>query len=321
MSSNPAPNRPCAPAFDPDARLAALIQQGAHLSPVRCGVVHPCDEVSLRGAVDAANHQLIEPLLIGPEAKIRATADQFGIDIKGLQIVTAPHSHAAADLAAAMAAEGKVESLMKGSLHSKELLHAIVATTALRTKRRLSHIFRFEVPLYPKPLFITDAALNIQPTLRQKQDIVQNAIDLAHVLGNMKPKVAILAAVEMVEPDMIATIDAAALCKMADRGQIKGGLLDGPLAFDNAISPEAVEIKHIESKVAGQADILVVPDLESGNMLAKQLEYLAGAISSGIVLGARVPLALTSRAEGVRSRLGSALLAKLVAHHYRVHKP
>jgi phosphate acetyltransferase len=214
-----------------------------------------------------------------------------------------------------MAASGEVQSMMKGSLHTDELIHAVLSRTELRTGRRMSHVFRFDVPLYSKPLVITDAALNIRPTLVEKVDIVQNAIDFARLLGVELPRVALLAALENVSTHMPSTLDAAALCKMADRGQIRGGLLDGPLAFDNAISPEATLIKQIESKVAGQADVLVVPDLESGNMLAKQLEYLAGAAGSGLVLGARVPIALTSRADGPRARASSALLALLVAHH------
>ncbi|MDD2948325.1 MAG: bifunctional enoyl-CoA hydratase/phosphate acetyltransferase, partial [Rugosibacter sp.] len=231
------------------------------------------------------------------------------------------HSHEAADKAADMAARGEVDMLMKGSLHTDELIHAVLARPTLRTGRRMSHVFRFDVPLYAKPLLITDAALNICPTLQEKVDIVQNAIDFAHVMGIAAPKVAILAAVETVSPNMASTLDAAALCKMADRGQIKGGVLDGPLAFDNAISPEAARIKHIESLVAGDADILVVPDLESGNMLAKQLEYLGGANGAGLVLGARVPIALTSRADGLMNRVASALLAQLVAYSTRTHQP
>ena len=224
---------------------------------------------------------------------------------------------AAAELAASMAARREVEVLMKGSLHTDEMIKAVLAQPALRTGRRMSHVFRFDVPLYPKPLLITDAALNIRPSLEEKVDIIQNAIDFARILGVETPKVAILSAVETVNPNIPSTIDAAALCKMADRGQIKGGLLDGPLAFDNAISAQAAEIKHIESRVAGDADILAVPDLESGNMLAKQLEYLAGASGSGIVLGARVPIALTSRSDGPTARVSSALLAVLAAYDAR----
>ena len=234
--------------------------------------------------------------------------------MNGLDIVNTPHSHAAAEHAAAMADAGEVQSLMKGSLHTDELIRAVLARAGLRTGRRMSHVFRFDVPLYSKPLLITDAALNIRPTLEEKVDIVQNAIAFARMLGVELPRVAILSAQEKVSSNMPSTVDAAALCKMADRGQIRGGLLDGPLAFDNAISSEAAMVKQIASPVAGQADILAVPDLESGNMLAKQLEYLAGATGSGIVLGARVPIALTSRADGPRARVASATLVQLVAH-------
>jgi phosphate acetyltransferase len=300
--------------FDPEARFKDLLAAVRNLPAVRCAVVHPCDEGSLRGAVDAAAYGLLVPVLIGPEARIRAIAEEFELDLNGVEIVHTPHSHAAAEQASLMAASGAVQSLMKGSLHTDELIHAVLAQKELRTGRRMSHVFRFDVPLYNKPLVITDAALNIRPTLEEKVDIVQNAIDFARLLGVELPRVAVLAALENVSSSMPSTLDAAALCKMADRGQIRGGLLDGPLGFDNAISPEASQIKKIESKVAGQADILVVPDLESGNMLAKQLEYLAGAAGAGLVLGARVPIALTSRADGPRARVSSALLAQLVAH-------
>lgn len=307
--------------FDPEARTRNLLARGSGLEAIRCGVVHPCDEGSLLGAIEAAENNLIEPILIGPEAKIRQCAERFGININSIEIIPAPHSHAAADLAATMAASGRFEALMKGSLHTDELMHAVINQAGLRTKRRLSHIFRFEVPLYQKPLLISDAALNIKPGLQEKVDIVQNAIHLSEILGLVNPRVALLSAVETITPAIASTIDAAALCKMADRGQITGGILDGPLAFDNAISLEAARIKQIQSPVAGQADILIVPDLESGNMLAKQLEYLAGGIGAGIVMGARMPIALTSRADGPLTRIASALLAKLVAHHYRAHKP
>ncbi len=307
--------------FDPEARLKNLLAQGAHLPAIRCGVVHPCEPGAIQGALDAAARDLIIPVLIGPKARIESIAKANGLDISGLEIVDTPHSHASADMAASMAAEGKVEALMKGSLHTDELMGAVLHTPTLRTKRRVSHIFRFEVPLYDKPLLITDAAINIKPTLTDKADIIQNAIQLAHILGNPNPKVAILSAVETVNPNIASTLDAAALCKMADRRQITGAELDGPLAFDNAISREAAKIKKIESSVAGQADILLAPDLESANMIAKQLEYFGGATGSGIVLGARIPIALTSRADGPDTRMASALLAKLVAHHYRSHKP
>jgi phosphate acetyltransferase len=305
--------------FDPEQRHAHLLALGAHLEPVRCGVVHPCDAESLQGALDAHRAGLIQAVLIAPEAKLRAVAAAAHIDLMGIDIIPVAHSHEAAEVAAQMAADKQVEALMKGSLHTDELIHAVVSQKGLRTGRRMSHVFRFEAPTYPKPLYITDAALNIAPSLAEKADIVQNAILFAQIMGVAEPKVAILSAVETVNPSIPSTLDAAALCKMADRGQIKGGLLDGPLAFDNAVSPHAAEIKHITSAVAGQADILVAPDLESGNMMAKQLEYLAGASGAGVVLGARVPIALTSRADTATTRSASALLAKLIAHHYRTH--
>ncbi|WP_284337507.1 bifunctional enoyl-CoA hydratase/phosphate acetyltransferase [Comamonas sp. NoAH] len=303
--------------FDPEARLKDLLSRADALETVRCAVVHPCDAGSLSGAMDAARHGLIKPVLIGPEGRIRHIAQEAGISLDGVEIISVEHSHAAAERAAAMAARQEVEILMKGSLHTDELLKAVLAQPALRTERRLSHIFRFDVPLYDKPLLITDAAINIRPSLLEKADIVQNAIDFARVMGTDTPKVAILSAVETVTPSIPSTLDAAALCKMADRGQIKGGQLDGPLAFDNAISMDAVRIKGIASGVAGQADILAAPDMESGNMLAKQLEYLAGASGSGLVLGARVPIALTSRADGPRARVASCVLAVLAAHDRR----
>jgi len=303
--------------YDPEARLKELLARGAHLAPVRCAVVHPCDTESLQGAVDAAGLGLIVPVLVGPSARIRQLAADAGMDISGMQLVDTEHSHASAEAAAALAAQGDVEALMKGSLHTDEMVHAVLGQRALRTGRRMSHVFRFDVPAYSKPILITDAALNIHPTLQEKVDIVQNAIDFAHVMGVASPKVALLSAVETVNPAIPSTLDAAALCKMADRGQIKGGVLDGPLAFDNAISAHAAHVKGIRSPVAGDADILAVPDLESGNMLAKQLEYLAGASGSGIVLGARIPIALTSRADGPAARVASALLVKLVAHYTR----
>lgn len=302
-------------------RQQALLTLGRGLAPVPCAVAHPCDAESLAGALQAAQQGLIAPVLVGPQARIEALAAAAGLDIGHLPRVAVAHSHEAASRAAAMAAAGEVEGLMKGSLHTDELMSAVLAQAGLRTQRRLSHVFRFDVPLYDKPLLITDAALNIRPTLLEKLDIVQNAIDLAHVLGIERPRVAILSALETVNPAIPSTLDAAALCKMADRGQITGALLDGPLAFDNAVSPEAVRIKGIASQVAGQADVLVVPDLESGNMLAKQLQYLAGASGCGIVLGARVPIALTSRADGPAARVASALLLQLLAHHYRQHRP
>lgn len=303
--------------FDPQARLRQLLSKADSLAAVRCAVVHPCDTESLSGALDAAQHGLIVPLLVGPRGRIESTARENGLSLEGVEIIDAPHSHAAAEAAAEMAERGQVEILMKGSLHTDELLHAVVSRPALRTERRMSHVFRFEVPAYHKPLWVTDAALNIAPSLTDKADIIQNAIDFVQTMGTREPKVAILSAVETVNPAIASTIDAAALCKMADRGQIVGGLLDGPLAFDNAISAHAARIKHIDSPVAGDADILVAPNLEAGNMLAKQLEYLGGATACGLVLGARLPIALTSRADGADSRMASALLALVAAHKAR----
>ena len=307
--------------FDPQARFKDLLSMSNGLGAVRCAVVHPCDEGSLSGAMDSARYGLMVPVLIGPEARIRHVAEEFGIDLHGAEIISQPHSHAAAENAAELAAKGDVEMLMKGSLHTDELIAAVLSIRSLRTGRRMSHVFSFDVPLYHKPLLITDAALNIRPSLQEKVDIIQNAIDFARIMGVKVPKVAILSAVETVNPNIPSTLDAAALCKMASRGQITGGVLDGPLAFDNAISMHAAQIKHITSEVAGHADIMAVPDLESGNMLAKQLEYLAGASGSGIVLGARVPIALTSRAEGPSNRVASALLGLMVAHNSRRDQP
>ena len=287
-----------------------------------CAVVHPCDRASLQGAVDAAEHNLIQPFLIGPQAKIHAVAEAEGIDIKPFRIIPVEHSHAAAAKAVEMARAGKVHGLMKGSLHTDELMEAVVpSATGLRTARRISHVFVMDVPTYPRLLLVTDCAINISPDLETKADICRNAIDLAHILGIGTPRVAILSAVETVSAKLQGTLDAAALCKMADRGQITGGLLDGPLAFDNAISLEAARTKGIVSDVAGRADILLVPDLEAGNILAKQQQYLAGADSAGIVLGTRVPIVLTSRADSVRARLASAAVLKLVAHDQRTRVP
>lgn len=303
--------------FDPEARLQAWIASLAGGAPVRCAVVHPCDDGSLRGALEAAQHGLIEPVLVGPRARIEAVAAAGGLSLAGVALRDTAHSHDSAAQAVALAADGQVAMLMKGSLHTDELMEAVLAEHRLRTERRMSHVFRFEVPAYPKPLLVTDAALNITPDLSAKADIVRNAVDLARALGVAQPKVAILSAVETVTPRIPSTVEAAALCKMADRGQIAGAVLDGPLAFDNAISAEAARIKGIASPVAGQADILMVPDLEAGNMLAKQLEYLAGAASCGVVLGARVPIALTSRADTAASRMASAALAMLAARGYQ----
>jgi phosphotransacetylase/acyl dehydratase len=301
------------------ARFNDLIEATAALAPIRTAVVHPCDALSLEGALEAAERGIIVPVLVGPKAKIDAVAAECQRDLTGIEIADVPHSHAAAEYAVALARAGKVDMLMKGKLHTDELLSPVVnKETGLRTERRMSHIFALDVPNYPKPLLITDAAINIFPDLQTKRDIVQNAIDLALALGIPLPKVALLSAVETVTPTIPSTLDAAALCKMADRGQITGGVLDGPLAFDNAVSEEAAAAKNIHSDVAGNADILLVPDLEAGNMVAKQLIYLAGADAAGIVLGARVPIVLTSRADGVMSRLASAAMAQLFAHHNSV---
>jgi phosphate acetyltransferase len=301
--------------------FARLYKACAGLPPVSCAVVHPCDRDSLLGPIEAARRGLITPVLVGPEEKIWATARAEGVDLGDYRVVSVPHSHAAAAKAVELARAGEVEALMKGSLHTDEILGAVVpSATGLRTSRRLSHVFVMDVPSYPRMLLITDAAVNIFPKLEEKVDIVQNAIDLARVLGIEQPKVAILSAVETVTPKLASTIEAAALCKMAERGQITGGLLDGPLAFDNAISLQAAHTKKIVSPVAGQADILLTPDLEAGNMLAKQLSYLAGAEAAGIVLGARVPIALTSRADSVRTRLASTAVMALVAHARRTGK-
>jgi len=299
-------------------KYEAMLERCRSLAAVTTAVAHPCDETSLAGAMEAAEKGLIVPILVGPEAKIREVANAHGIALGQTRIVDTPHSHASAAKAVELVRQGEAELLMKGSLHSDELLAAVVSKdTGLRTSRRISHVFIMDVPTYHKVLLVTDAAINIAPTLEDKADICQNAIDLGITLGLRRPKVAILAAVETVNSKMQATLDAAALCKMADRGQIKGGLLDGPLAFDNAISAEAAAIKGIESKVAGEPDILLVPDLEAGNMLAKQLTFLANADSAGIVLGARVPIILTSRADSVRSRIASCGVAMLAAHARR----
>jgi phosphate acetyltransferase len=289
-----------------------------HLDPVPTAVAHPCDETSLAGVFEAMANRLITPILVGPVSKIRDIAERHGIDLGKTRIVDAAHSHESAAKAVELVRLGEAELLMKGSLHSDELLGAVVARdTGLRTARRISHVFIMDVPAYHKVLFITDAAINISPTLEDKVDICQNAIDLAIALGNHLPKVAVLAAVETVTSKMPATIDAAALCKMAQRGQITGALIDGPLGFDNAISKDAAQIKGIQSEVAGDPDILLAPDLEAGNILAKQLTFLANADSAGIVLGARVPIILTSRADSVRSRSASCAVAMLAAYARR----
>jgi phosphotransacetylase len=301
------------------AKYDALIYSCHALAPVRVAVAHPCDETSLRGAVEAAEARIIKPTLVGPEARIRALAQSLKLDISGFTLIDAPHSHAAAAKAVELVRRGEADALMKGSLHTDELLAEVVnKETGIRTARRISHVFIMDVPTYAKPLFITDAAVNIFPTLEEKVDIVQNAIDLAHALRIEQPKVAILSAVETITSKLPSTIEAAALCKMAERGQITGALLDGPLALDNAISREAAAIKHLTSPVAGDADILLVPDLEAGNMLAKELTFLADADAAGIVLGARVPIILTSRADNVRACMASCAIAALYAHARRV---
>jgi len=291
-----------------------LIDHVRSWEPMPTAVCHPCSREALEGAIDAADFDLIEPILVGPEEKIRAIADELQIDISRFRLVDALHSHDAAAKAVALCRSGESQALMKGSLHTDELMGAVVASaTGLRTERRVSHVFVMDVPTYPRPLLITDAAINIYPTLADKVNILQNAIELAHSLNIAKPKVAILSAMETINPKIPATLEAAALCKMADRGQIEGAILDGPLAFDNAVSKEAALIKGIHSPVAGEADILLVPDLEAGNMLAKQLSYLGKADSAGIVLGARVPIILTSRADSAEARLASCAVATAFA--------
>lgn len=310
----------------PEVRLHAaqglprLLDQVQPLGAITVAVVHPCDPLSLGGALDARAAGLIVPVLIGPRARIEATAAAAGLSLEDVAIEDVPHSHAAAARAVELAKAGQVQALMKGSLHTDELMSAVLASSAgLRTQRRISHCFVMQVPAYPRPFIITDAAINIAPTLQDKADIVRNAITLAHAIGVAEPRVAILAAVETVNPTMPATLDAAALCKMADRGQIKGGVLDGPLAFDNAVSAAAARVKGIHSAVAGQADVLVVPDLESGNMLAKQLEFMGDAATAGVVVGARLPIILTSRADSRETRIASCAMAVLLARHYQAN--
>ncbi|MBL8426607.1 MAG: bifunctional enoyl-CoA hydratase/phosphate acetyltransferase [Dechloromonas sp.] len=303
---------------DKHERYTHLLERVKGLEPIPTAVAHPCDAESLKGPVMAFQAGIIEPILVGPENKIRAVAEEFGIDLHGIRIVNAAHSHDSAALAVSLVRTGDAEALMKGSLHTDELMGEVVArANGLRTSRRISHVFVMDVPTYHRPLLITDAAINIAPTLEEKADIIRNAIDLAHVIGIPEPKVAILSAVETINPKIQSTLDAAALCKMADRGQIKGGLLDGPLAFDNAVSIVAAKTKGIKSAVAGHAEILVVPDLESGNMVAKQLEYLANALTAGIVLGTKVPIVLTSRADSAETRTASCVIAALIAHANR----
>jgi len=300
-------------------RYQQLLDAARQFSPIRTAIVHPCDELSIVSAIEAREAGLIVPVLVGPKSRILKAAADAHRELGDVEIIDVPHSHAAAECAVVLGREGKVEALMKGALHTDELMEAVVDKAGgLRTERRMSHVFVLDVPHYTKPLFITDAAVNIAPDLDTKRDIVRNVIELAHALGIPSPKVAILSAVETVSAKMPSTVDAAALCKMAERQQILGGILDGPLAFDNAISSEAARSKGISSPVAGQADILVVPDLEAGNMLVKQLVYLAGAQAAGIVLGARLPIILTSRADGETARLASCALAQLLVHHHQV---
>jgi phosphate acetyltransferase len=294
-------------------KFHALVTRAQTHAPVKVAVAHPCDQVSLESALSAARLKLIVPILVGPEARIREVAAKHGLDISGFEIVDAQHSHESAEKAVGLVREGRAEALMKGSLHTDELMGAVVKRdTGLRTARRISHCFIMDVPDHDQPLIITDAAVNIAPDLKAKVDIIQNAIDLAHSLGQKEVRVAILSAMESVNPDVPSTLEAAALCKMADRGQITGAVLDGPLALDNAISPESAAIKKIVSPVAGRATVLAVPDLEAGNMLAKSLSFLADADAAGIVLGAKVPIILTSRADEEMARLASCAVAQLM---------
>jgi phosphate acetyltransferase len=310
----PAQGVPPAPHTARHEKFERLLAAAQRQSPVATAIVHPCDEVSLAGAIEAARLKLVIPILVGPAARIRQAAADAALDIGKFEIVDAAHSHDAAAKAVGLVRSGRVEALMKGSLHTDELLGAVVAReTGLRTARRISHCFIMDVPGHPNALIISDAAINIAPTLDEKVDIVQNAIDLAHVLGVAEVRVAILSAVETVNAKMTTTLEAAALCKMADRGQITGAMLDGPLALDNALSPEAAAVKKIVSPVAGRANVLIVPDLEAGNMLAKSLSFLAGADGAGVVLGARVPIALTSRADVLLTRLASCAVMVLIA--------
>ena len=303
---------------DKHERFRLFLEQVKGLEAIPTAVAHPCDYESLKGPVMAFHEGIIEPILVGPEAKIRAVAEEFGIDLHGIRIVNSKHSHDSAALAVSLVRTGDAEALMKGSLHTDELMSEVVSrANGMRTSRRISHVFLMNVPTYHRPLLITDAAINIAPTLEDKMHIVQNAIDLAHIIGIPEPKVAILSAVETVNPKIQSTLDAAALCKMADRGQIRGGILDGPLAFDNAVSIVAAKTKGIKSAVAGHAEILVVPDLESGNMVAKQLEYLANALTAGVVLGTTAPIVLTSRADSAETRTASCVIAALIAHANR----
>jgi phosphate acetyltransferase len=304
--------------YHPRRSFQDLIEKVRDFEPITVAVSHPCSGTALEGAVEAAESQLIVPVLVGPKERIQKVADENQIDIRPYEIVDTPHSHESAAKAVELCRNGTAEVLMKGSLHTDEIMHAVVnRETGLRTAMRLSHVFIIDVPTYPKPLFVTDAAINIYPNLEDKVDILKNAVALAHCLGIAEPKVALLSAVETINPKIPSTLEAAALCKMADRGQINGAIIDGPLAFDNAISKEAATIKGIQSKVAGEADIFLVPDLEAGNMLAKQLTYLVNADAAGIVMGARVPFVLTSRADSPKARLASCAVAVAVAHARR----
>jgi phosphate acetyltransferase len=316
------PRKPMISEVREHAKYERLVAATRGLQPLPTAVAHPCDATSLRGALEAAEAHMIAPVLVGPKGKIESVARSLDLDLGATTIVDVPHSQAAAEKAVALVRAGEAELLMKGSLHSDELLAEVTKRdTGLRTGRRISHVFVMDVPSHPRTLFITDAAVNIAPDLMAKRDIIQNAIELYAGLGLGVPKVAILSAVETVNPSIPSTIEAAALCKMAERGQITGGELDGPLAFDNAISLEAARIKGIKSMVAGRADVLVVPDLEAGNMLAKNLTFLSGADAAGVVLGARVPIILTSRADNVRTRLASCAVAMLFAHSRRAKAP
>ena len=313
--SREASERPQAVIYERGERLQALIERAKDLPQLKVAVIHPVEENSLGGALAARDAGLIEPVLVGPRARIEAAAEDISANLDGVEIVDTAHSHAAADKGVELAAQGKVQAVMKGALHTDELMSACLSREhGLRTDRRVSHVYVMDTPSYEKLLLISDAAINIEPDLQAKRDITQNAIDLAQALGVETPKVAILSAVETVYPKMRSTLDAAALCKMADRKQITGAIVDGPLAFDNAISKDAAEDKGIVSPVAGEPDILIVPYLEAGNMLAKQLDYLAGAVAAGLVLGARVPIILTSRAEGIAPRMASCAVASFFAH-------
>ena len=303
-------------------KFERLVQKAQQAPPISMAIAHPCNDVSLESAVEAARLKLVTPILVGPAERVRKVAADYRLDINDFELVDAAHSHEAAQKAVELVRCGRAEALMKGSLHTDELMSAVVAREAgLRTGRRISHCFILDVPGHDTPLIITDAAVNIAPSLEDKIDIVQNAIDLAHALGAPEVRVAVLSAVETVNPHIPSTIEAAALCKMAERGQITGAVIDGPLALDNAISPEAAQVKQIASPVAGRANVLVVPDLEAGNMLAKSLSFLAGADAAGVVLGARVPIVLTSRADVLLTRLASCAVAVLVVAARRATAP